>query len=88
MKLILTITAALALTVIFVIASSVRTAYAEDAQAGEEIQTEVIERVIKIEGSVEKPRVIFIVPKARLWRASITDKDFTEELLRPIRLDK
>jgi hypothetical protein len=48
----------------------------------------IITRVIKIEGSVEKPRVIFIVPKARLWRAHIIDKDFTEELLRPIRPDR
>ncbi len=51
-------------------------------------QQAIVERVIKIEGSVEKPRVIFIVPKARLWRAHITDKDFTEELLRPIRPDR
>ncbi|MCK4846419.1 MAG: hypothetical protein KAS88_02020 [Deltaproteobacteria bacterium] len=49
-----------------------------------ETQT-IVERVIKIEGSIEKPRVIFIVPKARLWRADITEKDFTEELLRPMR---
>lgn len=49
-----------------------------------ETQT-IVERVIRIEGSIEKPRVIFIVPKARLWRADITEKDFTEELLRPMR---
>ena len=60
-------------------------AEAETVPATESI---VLERVIKVEGSVEKPRIIFIVPKARLWRASIIDKDFTEELLRPIRPDK
>ncbi|MFZ3072079.1 MAG: hypothetical protein WA162_02405 [Thermodesulfobacteriota bacterium] len=44
----------------------------------------VIERVIKIEGTVEKPRVIFIVPKAKLWSGSITDKSYRDEFLKPL----
>ena len=44
----------------------------------------VTERVIKIEGTVEKPRVIFIVPKAKLWSGSITDKSYRDEFLKPL----
>ena len=44
----------------------------------------VIERVIKIEGTVEKPRVIFIVPKAKLWSGSVTDKSYRDEFLKPL----
>ena len=44
----------------------------------------VTERVIRIEGTVEKPRVIFIVPKAKLWSGSITDKSYRDEFLKPL----
>ena len=44
----------------------------------------VTERVIKIEGTVEKPRVIFIVPKAKLWSGSVTDKSYRDEFLKPL----
>lgn len=44
----------------------------------------IIERVIKIEGTVEKPRVIFIVPKAKLWSGNITDKRYRDEFLKPL----
>ncbi|MEK7313443.1 MAG: hypothetical protein AAB210_02515 [Deltaproteobacteria bacterium] len=44
----------------------------------------VMERVIRIEGTVEKPRVIFIVPKAKLWSGSITDKSYRDEFLKPL----
>ena len=43
-----------------------------------------MERVIRIEGTVEKPRVIFIVPKAKLWSGSITDKSYRDEFLKPL----
>lgn len=44
----------------------------------------ITERVIRIEGTVEKPRVIFIVPKAKLWSGSITDKSYRDEFLKPL----
>lgn len=44
---------------------------------------EIISRTIRIEGSPEKPRVIFIVPKARLWDGNISHKSFLKELLEP-----
>lgn len=44
---------------------------------------EIISRTIRIEGSPEKPRVIFIVPKARLWDVNISHKSFLKELLEP-----
>lgn len=44
----------------------------------------IINRTIKIEGSVEKPRTIFIVPKALLWKEDIAGKRFVDELLKPV----
>jgi hypothetical protein len=43
----------------------------------------IIERVIKVEGSTEKPRTIFIVPKAKLWDDDITNKSLMKEFLEP-----
>lgn len=45
---------------------------------------QIIERVIKIEGSRERPRILFIVPKARLWESDILNKSFREEFLEPV----
>ena len=45
---------------------------------------EVIERVIKIEGTVEKPRVIFILPRARLWKEEFLRKSFVSDILKPV----
>ena len=81
MKIIFAIAAIIIITTTFIIFAPATATAVGGQQA-------IITRVIKIEGSVEKPRVIFIVPKARLWRAHITDKDFTEELLRPRRPDR
>lgn len=44
----------------------------------------IIQRVIKIEGAVEKPRVLFIVPRARLWGGYVLDKSFRSALIEPI----
>ena len=44
----------------------------------------VVEHVIKVEGSVEKPRVIFIIPRSKLWRDDIFRKSFIVDILRPI----
>ena len=45
---------------------------------------QIIERVIKIEGMLEKPRVIFIVPRARLWKEYIFRKSFVRNLMEPV----
>lgn len=45
---------------------------------------EIIERVIKIEGTIEKPRVIFIVPRAKLWRDEFLKKSFLQDILKPV----
>ncbi len=47
-------------------------------------EPEIIERIVKVEGSVEKPRVIFIVPRARLWRPWIDRKSFIPNILNPV----
>ena len=47
------------------------------------IKTTVTERVIKVEGTLDKPRVLFIVPKAKLWKAEFDKKEFYEELSVP-----
>ena len=44
----------------------------------------IFQRVIRIEGEVEKPRVLFIVPRARLWGGYILDKSFRSALIEPI----
>ncbi|MBI3583184.1 MAG: hypothetical protein HY096_04445 [Nitrospinae bacterium] len=44
----------------------------------------VVEHMIKIEGSVERPRVIFIVPRSKLWRDDIFKKSFIADILRPV----
>lgn len=43
-----------------------------------------IERTIKIEGSVERPRVIFIVPRARLLKGGLMSKSFVQDILEPV----
>lgn len=63
-------------------ATAVSFAYAEDTINRVEKQ-EIISRTIRIEGSPEKPRVIFIVPKARVWDSDIAHKSFLRELLEP-----
>ena len=45
---------------------------------------EVVERIIKVEGSLERPRVIFILPRAKLWKEDISKKSFVGEFLEQI----
>ncbi len=47
-------------------------------------EPEILERVIKIKGKVEKPRVIFIVPRANLWKNDIFKKSFFQDILKPV----
>jgi hypothetical protein len=49
-----------------------------------DLPDKIIERVIKIEGSVEKPRVIFIVPRAKLWKDDFLKKSFLPDILKPV----
>lgn len=50
---------------------------------------EIIERTIEIKGTLEKPRVIFIIPKARLQKEKRSVKDqpkksFISNILKPV----
>jgi len=48
-------------------------------------EPEIIERIIRIEGTIEKPRVLFIVPRAVLWRQDRhRKKSFVTEILEPV----
>lgn len=44
----------------------------------------IIERTIKIEGTVEKPRVLFIVPRAKIWKEYSIKKSFYADILKPV----
>ncbi len=60
------------------------TDYASAATTKKADKPEIIERIIRIEGTIEKPRVLFIVPRARLWRKDMgLKKNFTVEMLKP-----
>lgn len=48
----------------------------------------VVQRIIRIEGSVEKPRVLFIVPRSRLWRGGFLNKSFKDDILSPVYPEK
>lgn len=66
-------------------------AYALNASAAdpETEEAEITERIIEIKGTLEKPRVIFIVPKARLQKEARTEeealkKSFVSDILKPV----
>ncbi len=44
----------------------------------------IVERTIKIEGALEKPRVIFIVSRANLWKDFTIKKTYITDILRPV----
>lgn len=44
----------------------------------------IIERVIKIEGSQERPRVIFIVPRSKLKKEGLENKSYLTDILAPV----
>ncbi|VAV83618.1 hypothetical protein MNBD_DELTA01-2129 [hydrothermal vent metagenome] len=48
----------------------------------------VVERIIRVEGSVEKPRVLFIVPRSKLWRGGFLNKSFKDDIMMPVYPDK
>lgn len=52
-------------------------------------EEEITERIIEIKGTLEKPRVIFIVPKARLKKEVRSEEEplkrsFVSEILKPV----
>jgi len=47
-------------------------------------EPEIIERTITVEGSIEKPRVIFIIPRAKVWKEDPRRKSFINDTLRPV----
>lgn len=47
-------------------------------------EPQIIERTIKIEGVVEKPRVLFIVPRAKIWKEYSIKKSFLADILKPV----
>ncbi|MCK4738819.1 MAG: hypothetical protein KAT46_02620 [Deltaproteobacteria bacterium] len=72
----------LAMWVVFSSTTSFAQSSSEPLNIKEDIK--VIQRVIKIEGSIEKPRTIFILPRAKLWGGSVLEKSFRQEFLTPI----
>ena len=58
--------------------------------AEEKAKVEVVEtapdaeRVIKIEGTVEQPRVLFVVPRSRIWDDDFFNKSFIPATLKPV----
>lgn len=49
-----------------------------------EPEVEVVERIIKVEGTLERPRVIFILPRGKLWREDLSRRSFVEEMLEQV----
>lgn len=47
-------------------------------------EPKIIERTIKIEGTVEKPRVLFILPRAKIWKEYSIKKSFYSDILKPV----
>ena len=47
-------------------------------------EPKIIERIIKIEGSQERPRVIFIVPRSKLRKEGLENKSFLTDILAPV----
>lgn len=66
-------TAAILLTIIFIATAPLPALAAE---------TEIISKTIIIEGTVERPKIIFIIPRAILLDSTMLDKSFTKEILK------
>ncbi|MBI5560833.1 MAG: energy transducer TonB [Deltaproteobacteria bacterium] len=69
------------LFLMFILLSTTRAVRGEEGPMNEPLVTQ---RVIVIEGTVEKPRVMFIVSRSRLWKGDSLEKSFIPELLAPI----
>ncbi len=53
-------------------------------QKAAEPEPEVVERIIKVEGALERPRVIFILPRGKLWREDLSRRSFVGEMLEQV----
>ncbi len=80
----------LTIAFVFSIVAFFATASFALAGRGRKLQREstVVERIIRVEGSVEKPRVLFIVPRSRLWRGGFLNKSFKDDIMAPVYPDK
>lgn len=64
--------------------------HARNSRAADpESETDVTERVIEIKGTLEKPRIIFILPKARLRKEARVEgesltRSFIPDILKPV----
>lgn len=47
-------------------------------------ETKIVERIIQIEGAIEKPRVLFILPRARVWRPGVLLKSQMPDVMEPV----
>jgi len=80
----------LTIALVFAVAVFLGTASSSLARRGRKLQREptVVERIIRVEGSVEKPRVLFIVPRSKLWRGGFLNKSFKDDIMTPVYPDK
>lgn len=46
-------------------------------------EQKIVERIIQIEGTIEKPRVLFILPRARVWRPGALHKSRMPDVMEP-----
>lgn len=53
-------------------------------ERGAAFEPAVTQRIITIEGTVEKPRVLFIVSRSRLWKGDSLEKSFVRDILEPV----
>ena len=60
---------------------AVRAANEPPASATEQ---KIVERIIQIEGTIEKPRVLFILPRARVWRPGVLHKSRMSDEMEPM----
>lgn len=66
-------------------------AFLLDQKAAQAVETDkgpgnpqIIKRIIKIEGTIERPRVLFILPRARIWREDPLRKSFFDDIIKPV----
>ncbi|MBI5235311.1 MAG: hypothetical protein HY886_03580 [Deltaproteobacteria bacterium] len=48
-----------------------------------ENEQKIVERIIQIEGTIEKPRVLFILPRARVWRPGVLHRNHLPDVMEP-----
>ncbi len=56
---------------------------ANEPSTAPEAEQKIVERIIQIEGTIEKPRVLFILPRARVWRPGVLHKSRMPDVMEP-----